>query len=340
MSSKAVTPAMAMGIIENVTRLKRWEDDNYVWLLSDDDGTTCPFFKSECGSETDRVFTLSSLTIIETALLRMLPPTPPTGFEVGAKPAVESKAQRQALATFKTMRGRAQQILNGENVSEELFYTGYGICDNISRCRPSDANTEQMAMIKDNLIRRVPSYSGNYHYPVSCPNNPGVDGADSAWSNNSNKWTGGYGKNRLTQLEELIYAIQNNWDEKLTEEMTPATRVGLIQGVSIVTRKSDKSLWTFTHDDRSSDPYFEPVGGGDRRSIDLRHIEIMPLADFTNEQRSVAEFLAEIATKQKEQEAIQAQIAALQKTLQKATTEVTLLDYGLRTVHKVQRLDK
>jgi hypothetical protein len=248
-----------------------------------------------------------------------------------------TRTQEQALKTFNTMRTRAIQSRNGEDVSDTLFYTGYGICDNIHRCTPNGANSDTMALIKDNLIRRVPSYSGNYHYPVPCPNEAGGNAAENAWGRSSNRWTDAYGTNRLIQLEELIYKIEHEWDEKFAEDMTPAQRVGLILNVSVVQYR-DGTMWKFVVDDKSSDPYFEPVCGGDRRSLDLRYLTIMPMEDFTNDQRSVAQFLEQIKATQTLKTDLESKLAALQKEIAEAGRHIAMLDYGLGIVHKVKRM--
>lgn len=256
--------------------------------------------------------------------------------------AMYTTLQKQALDCFTTMHTRAVASRNGESMSDSLFYTGYGICDNIGRCKPQGADVDTLSTIKDNLIRRTPSYSGNYHYPVSCPNSPNdIDAADSAWGNHNNKWQGAYGANRLKQLEELIELVKTVWDDSLGKDQTPAFRVGLIEGVSIVQwRREPDQMYRFVCDDRSSDPYFERLDGGDRRSIDLRYITILPMPSVENDSRSVAEFLEAIKAEQDQAKAITAQIEALKKALSQTSTQIAMLDYGLRTVHKVQRLDK
>lgn len=251
--------------------------------------------------------------------------------------------QSQALATFRTMRTRAIASRAGESVSDTLFYTGYGICDNIYRCTPDGASSDKMALIKDNLIRRVPSYSGNYHYPVNHPEDGDTlkarrEAAENAWSQFNNKWGGEYGALRLAQLEELIDYIENKWDDSLAEEMTPAQRVGLIVGVSIVEYR-DGSLWRFVRDDRSSDPYFESMQTGNQTSLDLRYITIMQM-EQDGKKRSVTQFLKEIARHAAKRDKLQAQIAALQKQEAEATQQIAMLDYALGSVHKVKRMDK
>jgi hypothetical protein len=303
------------------TEARGWEIGQIIRFVNDD-GSSCPLFENTLTSDT-RYVNLENIT--------------PADSNEGS--SIMSNIQKQALDTFNTMRTRAIQHRNGEHVSDSLFYTGYGICDNISRCMPQNASSEIMALIKDNVIRRVPSYSGNYHYPVNCPTDTGSDAAENAWGRHSNKWADAYGALRLAQLEELIDIIENKWDDSLARTMTPATRVGIIPHVTMVQFR-DGSFWNLDTDDGSSDPYFRPVGGGDRRSQELRHIKVMPMQTFENDSRSVAEFLQEIADNQRQQTEMQTAIAAMQKALTEKQSALAMLDYGLGIVHKVKRMDK
>jgi hypothetical protein len=69
------TPAQKAGFIVNVTRLKLSGGSDYypeekqamVWLLSLDDGSGCPYFKSECGIESRYCAYVTDFTIIEDA---------------------------------------------------------------------------------------------------------------------------------------------------------------------------------------------------------------------------------------------------------------------------------
>ncbi|QNN99870.1 hypothetical protein phiPsa267_161 [Pseudomonas phage phiPsa267] len=352
------TPAQERGIVVNVTRLHHPENSG-VWFLQEDDGSQFPYFRNESMTEQYRCFCIHDVVVVQQPAPAPLPipsvdfsvmglTPPPAPVTIAPQPTTEAPQmqyttlQKQALDCFTTMYNRAEQVRNGDSISDSLFYVGYGICDNIPRCKPSGSDSDTLSTIKDNLIRRTPSYSGNYHYPVSCPNNPGdVDSADSAWGNHANKWTGAYGSLRLAQLAELIELVKTVWDDKLGQDQTPAARVGLIAGVSLVRvpRRNDE-IYRFVADDRSSDPYFERIDGEDRRSIDLRHIVILPMADFENDSRSVADFLEAIKAEQDQAKAIKAQIEALQKALSATGTTIAMLDFGLRTVHKVQRLDK
>ena len=365
------TPAKAKGIeVGQTVRLSRdyssiWQAGDLIKLI-EDDGTTEPRFQ-RLDNGRSRFLSLQDIEVLPAvpqaprvsqrfdlpesliqSLLAMSSPARMITIEGQEAQTTEENAmqyttlQKQALDCFTTMHARAVQVRNGDSISDSLFYVGYGICDNIGRCKPSGANTDTLSTIKDNLIRRTPSYSGNYHYPVSCPNTPNdIDAADSAWGNHNNKWQGAYGANRLKQLEELIELVKTQWSDTLGQDQTPAFRVGLIEGVSIVQwRREPDQMYRFVADDRSSDPYFERLDGGDRRSIDLRYITILPMPSVENESRSVAEFLEAIKAEQDQAKAITAQIEALKKALSATSTSIAMLDYGLRTVHKVQRLDK
>lgn len=77
--------------------------------------------------------------------------------------------QQHAISTFSTMLSRAIAYRETQEYDSDLFHPKYGICDNICKCSPDDACDDTMQLIKDNVIRRLPSYSGNYHYPVRHP---------------------------------------------------------------------------------------------------------------------------------------------------------------------------
>jgi hypothetical protein len=320
------TPAKQLGYSEGqVFRIIErecagWEVGDIIRLRSDD-ATECPSFIHLTSQEQRYV------------MLRNIEPASPE-----AVASANSRTQQQAVTTFKTMLARAMAHRNGDNVEDSLFYTGYGICDNIERCMPEGSSSTIIALIKDNLIRRVPSYSGNYHYPVSCPETSGSEGADSAWSRHSNKWAGAYGQNRITQLNELIDMIENKWDDSFAQNMTPAVRVGIIPNITLCQFR-DGTFWHLDTDDGSSDPYFRPVGGGDRRSQELRYVTIMPTV-IDGKKRSVPAFLKEIAKQQAKRDKLQAQIAALQRLAAEANSKIAMLDYGLAQTHKVKRMDK
>lgn len=253
--------------------------------------------------------------------------------------------QQYAITTFATMLARAEAYQANPSANDgDLFYPNYGICDNIARCSPSGADDNVLAMVKDNVIRRVPSYSGNYHYPVKHPapkeNRTISDEAENAYCEFSNKWADAYGNNRIQQLRELLDYVTNQWDDALTQTMTPATRVGIVPEITVVQRIADGDLFTLQYDDGSTDPYFMPLGGtsDDRRSIDLRRVQILKTDDHP--ERTVAEFLdVHAATVAKRQE-IEASLAALKAQIETLKREEAVLDYNLGKQHGVKRLSK
>ncbi|AMR57881.1 hypothetical protein vB_PsyM_KIL4_0157 [Pseudomonas phage vB_PsyM_KIL4] len=338
------SPSQKMGLIVGVTKVRLIGiDTSYragkVYVLKEDDNSDFPFFHEVGNKHSLECFSLSRLEIVPE--LAPLPNLHPCQLPqpVDTVTTEMSVIQGQVLSCFTTMLKRAKHVATGMEPSEELFYTGYGICDNIGRCKPNDADTEQLSMIKDNLIRRVPSYSGNYNYPVSCPENPdNVDAAYNAWSKHRNKWTGAYGANRIKQLEELIHIIEHEWKEEYAKEMTPSQRIGLIVGVSVVKHTSSGKLYRFVRDDRSSDPYFESLTDGAPLSIDLRSITILAMEPVEGATRSVADFLAAIEAEQKAKTDMERQIAELQQAVAKVASTIAMLDYGLRVNHRVQRL--
>jgi hypothetical protein len=253
--------------------------------------------------------------------------------------------QHHAIETFTTMLARAESYVTNPSVNDsDMFYSGYGICDNIARCSPDGACDTTMALIKDNVIRRVPSYSGNYHYPVKHPapkeNLSHIDAAENAYCEFSNKWTDGYGAHRIQQLRELLDYVTNQWDDALTQTLTPCVRVGIIKDVTVVQRIADGDLYTLQYDDGSTDPYFIPLGGNpdDRRSIDLRRIII--LSTVVQQERTVVEFLTIHAATVSKRLAIEASLAALKAEIDALKCEENVLDYALGQQHGVKRLAK
>lgn len=255
-----------------------------------------------------------------------------------------SNIQSLALATFTTMleRAKAYRANPEKTLDTGAFYNGYGICDNIGRCLAPGAREEKMSLIKDNMIRRLPSYSGNYHYPVKHPDpKPGrtqSEAADNAWCEFSDKWLDGYGANRLQQLIELVDMIRDQWDDKFAERMTPATRVGIVPNVTIVRHVETQELYTLSRDDDSTDPYFLPIGKSEdhRRSIDLRYIEILPVSEIGK--RSVKSFINEIKKASEKRAKLEAQIEKLNKARQEIISNVSVLDYHLADQHGVKRI--
>lgn len=337
------TPAQKAGFIVNVTRLKinnpehaRY-DDGLVWILREDDRTRLPFFKSECGSVSNECFFVDDLSIITNkepvvpARSIVCSPALPV---VPASPVVYTELQQKAINTFQGMYDAAVAHREGR---ESRLNGDYGICDNIDRFASLAGSYEsQMSEVKENLIRQTAMYSGNYTYPVPCP-----DGGDasSAFSRHSNKWRGPYGLNRLVQLEQLIELIKTKWDDTLVNRKTPAFRNGLKVGdVVRYTRRDTPSFWVFRRDDESMSPSFHKLTDkDDYTDIDLNYI-VKVDKDEICKPRAVSEFLSELEAQAAKKLDIERQIAELQKALTNVQTDIAMLDYGLADQHKVKRI--
>jgi hypothetical protein len=243
--------------------------------------------------------------------------------------------QQKAINTFQAMYDDAVKYRDGDTSGR--LNGDYGICDNIDRYASRHGSSEsQMSEVKENLIRRTPSYSGNYTYPVPCP-----DGGDAsnAFSRHSNKWRGAYGLNRLNQLGEMIELLKTVWDDNLIKRQTPAFRNGLKVGDLVrYTRRDEPSFWVFRNDDGSQSPSFHKLGNEqDYSDIDLNYIVKVDAAEVLKE-RAVSEFLSVIAEQEARKVDIEAQIVALQAQLKHVKNEVAILDYGLAQQHKVKRI--
>lgn len=339
--NKAVTTqAEAKGFILNVTRLKLAGNDgaynnyesrkNKVWILVEDDGSTCPYFDAEDGSERTFCAYVRDMEIIQEVPAPAPLPAQPThanGY---------TELQQLAINTFQGMYDAAVKHRNGEPSN---LHKDYGICDNIERFSElASANSYQMVELKENLIRLTDIYSGNYNYPV-----PAADGGDAgnAFSNVHNKWEGAYGLNRLTQLGQLIEIIKSDkWNDELIKRKTPAVRNGLEVGDLIqYTRRGDNSLWVFRRDDDSTSPSFHKLGNpDDYTDLDLTYV-VKVDRNKVLVQRPVAEFLSVIAEKVQQKADIERQIAELQKQLKENQTEIAILDFGLADQHKVKRIN-
>jgi len=215
------SPAKLAGIVVNGARLKinTPEANGFIWLLSDDDNSMFPFFRSECGTFNDRCFAISDCEIIKEPVLELPPPPVITGTFLEDVP-IYTVWQKRAIDCFQKMHDDAVIYHNGGTTGG--LRVASGICDNITRYTDFD---DSMSRVKDNLIRTLPSYSGEYHYPVK-----GTDeypSAERAWDNIHDKWMGEYGASRLVQLGELIEAIKTRWDENLITALSPAQRMGL-----------------------------------------------------------------------------------------------------------------
>lgn len=351
------TPAQQAGFIVNVTRLKinNPEHGRYsqglVWLLREDDTTSLPFFKSECGTVSNECFFVGDLSIIPNEVPAPLPVPVMTMQEAIAAPLpvapaltlekaplqvapVYTDLQQKAINTFQEMHTEAVKYREGQ---ESRLNGNYGICDSIDRfARAAGSSETPMSEVKENLIRQTASYSGNYTYPVPCPE--GGD-ANRAFSNHGNKWRGAYGLNRLIQLEQLIELIKTKWDDTLVNRKTPACRNGLVVGdVVRYTNRGTSSFWVFRSDDGSTSPSFHRLTDkDDYTDIDLNYI-VKVDKDEICKPRGVAEFLSEIEVQAKKKVDIARQIAELQKALSGVETEIAMLDYGLADQHKVKRI--
>lgn len=350
------SPAQQAGFIVNVTRLKinNPEHSRYsqglVWLLREDDETNLPFFKSECGTVSNECFFIADLSIIPNEVPAPLPvPSAPIviSFDSDAPVApaltlekaplpvapVYTELQQKAINTFQAMYDDAVAYREGRDTR---LNGDYGICDNIDRYASRAGSYEgQMSEVKENLIRQTASYSGNYTYPVPCP-----DGGDAsnAFSRHSNKWRGAYGLNRLVQLEQLVELIKTKWDDSMVNRKTPAFRNGLKVGYIVRHTRRENTLWVFRRDDESMAPSFHKLGDKDDYvDIDLNYV-VKVDKDEISKPRAVSEFLSELEAQAKKKADIERQIAELQKALTGVQTDIAMLDYGLADQHKVKRL--
>lgn len=226
------TKAQRAGFVENVTRLKlksrenscqSYHDGYYekVWILQHDDGSSCPYFKSEDGSVRDFCAYVCDFELAKVSYKLAVPGTLPVPFIKRGYTALQQKA----IDTFQGMYDAAMAYREGLPTG---LNSGYGICDNIDRyADKAGADSYQMSEVKENFIRKTPMYSGEYHYPVPCPE--GGD-AGQAFTRYSDKWSDTYGLNRLTQLGQLIHLLKTEWSDDLVGRKSPAFRNGLVVG--------------------------------------------------------------------------------------------------------------
>lgn len=357
------TPAQAKGFVVNVTRLKLvgtdgdYSQESYkgVWVMSTDDGSSCPYFTDEqgrtlCACVRDMEVREQAPAPVPqlTCIGPVLPvPAATVSFDCDAPVApaltlektplpvpVYTELQQKAINTFQAMYDDAVAYRDGRDTR---LNGDYGICDNIDRYASRAGSYEsQMSEVKENLIRQTAMYSGNYTYPVPCPE--GGD-ASTAFSRNSNKWRGAYGTNRLVQLEQLIELIKTKWDDSMVNRKTPAFRNGLVVGdVVRYTRRDTPSFWVFRRDDESMSPSFHKLTDkDDYTDIDLNYI-VKVDKDEICKPRAVSEFLSELEAQAKKKADIERQIAELQKALTGVQTDIAMLDYGLADQHKVKRI--
>lgn len=238
--------------------------------------------------------------------------------------------QRMAFNTFQKMYDEVVKHRRGDSSRLNL---DYGICDNIERfALDANASYQQMAEVKENLIRTTASWSGDYTYPVKCPNG---GSPSSAFSSSRNKWSGDYGLNRMLQLGEMIEIIKSEkWDDNLVKRLSPAQRNGIALGDVVRWTTDNNSLWVLRYDDQSSSPSFHRLGDESY----TRDISIVDVRKVDNTPKDVSTFLAEIAVKVAEVESLEQQLAKLQAQLKEAKGEVEVLDAGLAIQHKVKRI--
>lgn len=346
-----MTPAEEAGIKvrETKLRLNNSRDHGsmarYEWVLTNDDGSGCPYFSTTCGEYNSVCFWLTDFDKVDNVALEITINSLDENNQMTTTTVQRTELQQQAIQTFTTMLERAEKYRATGSSDSDVFYSGYGICDNIGRCKPSGASESRMSNVKDNLIRVVPSYSGNYHYPVRHPNPPQGstphEAAEQAWSQWSNRWDGAYGAERIIQLKELIEHCTNNWraDDKYAYEMTPVERIGVVKDLTVVMRTTDNTLWKLHKDDGSSDPYFMQIGGnGERQSIDLRYVKVMPLEE--GEKRSVSGFMSKLKKYEKQRLKLEEKARQLRVEIDKIKHEEILLDYYMAQQHGVKRISK
>lgn len=252
-----------------------------------------------------------------------------------------------AIATFSTLVERAKLSREGLLTDNDKFNPRYGICDNIYICMPRDERDkyhDQIVMVKDNLIRQVPSYSGAYHYPVRAPEKEVCETMEQAaeryWDKGGNRWTGGYGDQRLIQAQELLDMVTNNWDDKFIKRMTPAQRVGITEGV-VVQHVDTSEYFVISRDDDSSDPYFLPYGETDnehRRSIRIQELRIVKMSDMPK--RSVSSFVKSINKELAKRAKLEEQVKALQKLIAETKGQQACYEFALAQQHGVKMIKR
>lgn len=268
-----------------------------------------------------------------TASAGQVDPTSPQAVPV--VPSPYTPLQQQAINTFQSMYDDAVRYRNDGTTR---LNADYGICDNIERyAERAGARAGHMAEIKENLIRATAIYSGDYTYPVPCPEG---GSASNAFCRGGNKWKGAYGLNRLTQLGQLIELIKSDrWSDDLIKRMSPAQRNNLQVGDLVrYTRRDEPSFWVFRRDDDSMSPSFYRLGNvDDYADLDLNHVVKVDREEMFKE-RPVSEFLSVIAEKSSQAEELKAQMEQLKKQLKAVNDEIAILDFGLGEQHKVKRI--
>lgn len=270
------------------------------------------------------------------------------GESIPAAPAQETISRGQAIAAeMDTMQAEALELFTAMYADAESYRKGgprgkldisYGICGNIERYvkRGSVLDYNTADRIKDNLIRSVPSFSGEHHYPV--PSGHPHRTAEEQWDYSSNRWDDAYGECRLIQLAELIEAIRTRWDDKLTRKMSPAGMRGLSLG-DIVQHKESGELWEFSLDDESTNPGFRRAGTKeDSIWINLSEVRKVNVSDFALSCESVADFLKAMEALDNETAELERQVRALKTQIASKGASLSLLKRQLADKHGVKRV--
>ena len=180
--------------------------------------------------------------------------------------------QQNAIYCFQSMLVAAQTYRqNGSEVNGFRFRDG--ICSNVENMSAPEHH-ESLSNVKDNLIRTLPSFSGEYHYPVKATAGLTPEGA---WDTYNDKWAGDYGSNRIVQLIELISATEQRWDDALLGHMTPCQRNGWAVG-NVFRLDGGRALYVLVDDDDSRSPGFELLGGSERHWMDIHSMVLCPEA--------------------------------------------------------------
>jgi hypothetical protein len=243
--------------------------------------------------------------------------------------------QAIAIECFSNMLAAAESYHETGSMPYQL--QRYGICDNISNFA-KERTSDMVATVKDNLIRRTPSYSGCYHYPVPADSNDPCD-AEGAFDNSDNKWAGAYGLRRMQQLRELIVLCNTEWDEELTTRLSPARRLGIKVGDFMQDRHGN--LFELTRDDGSSNPAFMRLGSTESHYKDID--KLFPVKDqsnLTGKPRSVKSLVKEADKINAKIAKIEEQMGKLNEQVRELTAQRSNVDVALRVQHKVQRLTK
>lgn len=342
------TPATVMGLKVGISKVQ-FSHLSGEWLFKSDDESTCPLFQRLSDGATH----YQNLTDINKIIPEDVPApalpvprmsapghigTPPPVVAMSLQEVTDAQEsvvavvpqmtvwQTRALECFQTMHDEAVKYRAGQ-VSRITY--SHGICDNITRFTDYD---DEMSYVKDNLIRRTASYSGEHHYPVK--SHDASRSAEWAWDYTSDKWGGEYGANRLVQLEQMIHLIKNEWDDDLACRMTPARSAGISVGDQ-VWNKTTRAVWTFVRDDGSNDPYFK-TDEGRETSCHLRHIQ--KLSDIITG-KSFAELMAESETLAQRRATLKVQKADIEAQLASMDESFARMDIELAITYKVKRIE-